>query len=137
MLCQKCLINNAEPDGSLCQSCRDHFGQYHVHLVLEQSSEFNFGLVKDAKGCFGFVPADAIITGYWQVHESGDLWVTLMSPVQAMQDELTSKITSFVVKGRKSTSTGPKVKKEKKVAIEVKDTSIEDTLSNLRSLFKK
>lgn len=141
-MCNKCHEHLAVDNSTLCQTCIDTFGQFHAKIVLEGVAFSEAGVVRDATGCERFLPPGSPIIGYWITDNNGDIWATLMSSVQAMQDSLTLKIIEVEdTKSKKAKSSGePKVKKEKKVKETPTTTPVasrEDQLAALRAMFPR
>jgi hypothetical protein len=137
--CVKCGLNPSIDNSTLCQPCIDQFGQFHVKIMLEDVYGNELGIVRDAQGCDRFLPPESPIIGYWVVDDASNVWVTLMSSVQAMQDSLTLAITAGTIKVKKEKVVGG-VKREKKikeVPVVTPTASREDQLAKLRALFPK
>jgi len=63
--------------------------QAKAHLVLEGSNQHEWGVVKDCHGNVNFIPKDAEIVGTWNKYGEGVFWVSLETPIQALQDKAT------------------------------------------------
>jgi len=63
--------------------------QPKAHLVLEGSDQHEWGVVKDCHGNVNFIPEDAEIVGTWNKYGEGVFWVSLETPIQALQDKAT------------------------------------------------
>ena len=139
-MCNKCHQHLAVDNSTLCQTCIDSFGLFHVKVVLEGVAENDAGVVRDATGCERFLPPQSPIIGYWVTDKEGDIWCTLMSSVQAMQDSLTLKITSAELKKpkkEKSVDGVKKPKKAKEIPVVTPTASRDDQLAQLRAMFPK
>jgi hypothetical protein len=137
-LCIKCSLNPSIDNSTLCQSCIDRFGQFHVKIMLEDVYGNELGIVRDAQGCDHFLPPESPIIGYWVVDDASNVWVTLMSSVQAMQDSLTLKIVEVSKIKVKKDKNAPKApKKEKEIKVVTPTAPIADELAKLRALFPK
>lgn len=60
-----------------------------AHIVLEGSEQYEWGVVKDCHGCINHIPEDAEIVGTWCKYSDGTFWVSLETPIQALQDKAT------------------------------------------------
>lgn len=92
MICSICKINETAPDGTICQICRDSAPIGKVSLVLEGSEFYEFGIVKDCHGSINSIPESAEVVGMWSRYGEGTYWVSLTTPVQALQDVLITLI---------------------------------------------
>jgi len=63
--------------------------QVKAHLVLEGSDQHEWGVVKDCHGNINHIPEDAEVVGTWSKYGEGTLWVSLETPIQALQDKAT------------------------------------------------
>jgi len=63
--------------------------QVKAHLVLEGSDQHEWGVVKDCHGNVNHIPEDAEIVGTWNKYGEGVFWVSLETPIQALQDRAT------------------------------------------------
>ncbi len=66
--------------------------QAKAHLVLEGSDQHEWGVVKDCHGCVNHIPEDAEVVGTWNKYGEGVFWVSLETPLQALQDKATTLI---------------------------------------------
>ena len=57
-----------------------------AHLILEGSDRHEWGLVKDCLGRINYVPEDAVVVGMWHKYEEGVVWVSLLTPLKALED---------------------------------------------------
>ena len=73
--------------------------QAKAHLVLEGSDQHEWGVVKDCHGNVNFIPKDAEVVGTWNKYDGGVLWVSLETPLQALQDKAT-RLTAELAKER-------------------------------------
>ncbi len=64
------------------------FGTSHpkAHLILEGSEQFEWGVVKDCHGCINYVPEGSEVVGVWHKYGSGTFWVSLLTPLKALED---------------------------------------------------
>jgi len=94
--------------------------QAKAHLVLEGSEHHEWGVVKDCLGCINHIPEDAEIVGTWSRYGDGAYWVSLETPIQALQDRATILIAELAKKRQeeytKFTDVGPKRTPRKTVA---------------------
>lgn len=73
-----------------------------AHLVLEGSGDpgNTWGVVKDCHGNINMVPEDAEVVGTWSRYTNGEYWVSLETPIQALQDKATILIAEMAEKRR-------------------------------------
>ena len=71
------------------QSQQEPQHQTKAHLVLEGSDQHEWGVVKDCHGNVNFIPEDAEVVGTWNKYGEGVFWVSLETPIQALQDKAT------------------------------------------------
>ncbi len=69
--------------------------QPKAHLVLEGSDKHEWGVVKDCHGCVNNIPEDAELVGTWSKYNEGVFWVSLETPLQALQDKATLQIAEL------------------------------------------
>lgn len=72
--------------------------QAKARLVLEGSDLHEWGVVKDCHGCINHIPEDAEIVGTWNKYGEGIFWVSLETPIQALQDKATILIAELARK---------------------------------------
>ncbi len=72
--------------------------QAKAHLVLEGSDQHEWGVVKDCHGCINNIPEDAEVVGTWSKYGEGIFWVSLETPLQALQDKATILIAELAKK---------------------------------------
>lgn len=60
-----------------------------AHLVLEGSERHDWGVVKDCRGNINIIPDDAEVVGTWNKYADGTYWVSLQSPLSALEDRAT------------------------------------------------
>jgi len=75
-----------------------------AHLVLEGSNQFEWGVVKDCRGCVNFIPEDAVIVGTWNKYGNGVFWVSITTPVEALVDRATQLFAELAKKRREQES---------------------------------
>lgn len=63
--------------------------QVKAHLVLEGSDQHEWGVVRDCHGNVNYIPEDAEVVGTWNKYGEGVFWVSLETPLQALQDKAT------------------------------------------------
>lgn len=80
--------------------------QVKAHLVLEGSEHFEWGMVKDCHGAINFIPLDAEVVGTWNKYGDGTFWVSLQTPIQALQDRATILIGEIAESRRKAIEAG-------------------------------
>jgi len=73
-----------------------------AHLVLEGSEDpgNTWGAVKDCHGNINMIPKDAEVVGTWARYNTGEYWVSLETPIQALQDKATLLIAEMAEKRR-------------------------------------
>ncbi|GAH71568.1 unnamed protein product, partial [marine sediment metagenome] len=69
-----------------------------AHLVLEGSDQHEWGVVKDCHGNINLIPDDAEVVGTWNKYAEGTFWVSLETPIQALQDKATLLIAELAKK---------------------------------------
>lgn len=60
-----------------------------ARLVLENSDQYEWGVVKDCHGNVNHIPDDAEVVGTWNKYSEGIFWVTLTTSVEALVDKAT------------------------------------------------
>jgi len=85
-----------DEDDQTGQKPRFEFGISHpkAHLILEGSELHDWGLVKDCHGCVNYVPEDAVVVGTWHKYDVGTFWVSLLTPLKALEDISIQLITN-------------------------------------------
>ncbi len=81
--------------------------QPKAHLVLEGSGQHEWGVVKDCHGCINSIPEDAEIVGTWNKYGEGVFWVSLETPIQALQDKATILIAKLAEEREKEMAHRP------------------------------
>lgn len=73
-----------------------------AHLALEGSGDpgNTWGVVKDCHGNINMIPKDADVVGTWARYTDGEYWVSLETPLQALQDKATILIAEMAEKRR-------------------------------------
>ncbi len=112
--------------------------QAKAHLVLEGSDQHEWGIVKDCHGCVNYIPEDAEIVGNWSKYSEGVFWVSLETPIQALQDRATILIAELVKESEKELAQHPVRKSPRKLSLPEEPTgpSTLDKLSKLRASVK-
>ena len=85
---EKGKFGEFEEEGEVGQKPRYEFGTSHptAHLILEGSERHDHGLVKDCLGRINYVPEDAVVVGTWHKYGEGTYWVSLLTPLKALED---------------------------------------------------
>lgn len=99
--------------------------QAKAHLILEASDRHEWGVVKDCHGNINFVPEDAEIVGTWNKYGDGVFWVSLETPLQALQDKATLLIAELAKK-----------RKEEMVRLPVRRQPLPEKTATLSALDK-
>ncbi len=112
--------------------------QAKAHLVLEGSDQHEWGVVKDCHGCINYIPEDAEIVGNWNKHGEGVFWISLETPIQALQDKATILIAELVKEREKGLARYPVRKSPRTRSLPEEPTgpSTLDKLSKLRASVK-
>lgn len=105
--------------------------QPKAHLVLEGSNQHEWGVVKDCHGNINFTPEDAEIVGNWNKYGDGVLWVSLETPIQALQDKATILIAELAKKRQEELANLPARKQT--LPKEPPGPSTSDKLEKLRA----
>ncbi len=85
---EKSKFGELEEEDEVGQKPRFELGISHpkAHLILEGSDRHDWGLVKDCLGRINYVPEDAVVVGCWHKYEEGVFWVSLLTPLKALED---------------------------------------------------
>lgn len=108
--------------------------QPKAHLVLEGSDQHEWGVVKDCHGCVNNIPDDAEVVGTWNKYGDGVLWVSLETPIQALQDKATILIAELAKRRLEEVARLPATKRP--LPKEPTGPSTLDKLSKLRASIK-
>lgn len=145
VLCKLCNKNEALPEGSLCQPCRDSNERKKINLVLVDSDLANcfFGVVKDCHSCANYIPEDAEVVGTWGKYDEHTYWVSIMTPIEALQDKLTiyaiqtSEASAKVLREAEKNRETPKVHLPSKPRVPTQPTPpARDVFADLKALLK-
>ena len=85
---EKVKFGELEEEDEVGKKPRFEFGTSHpaASLILEGSDRHDWGLVKDCLGRINYVPEDAVVVGCWHKYEEGIFWVSLLTPLKALED---------------------------------------------------
>ena len=113
--------------------------QAKAHLVLEGSDQHEWGVVKDCHGCINYIPDDAEVVGTWSKYDVGVFWVSLETPLQALQDKATLLTAGLAKEREKEFARFPRRKSSRKPSLpeEPAGPSTLDTLNKLRASIKR
>lgn len=111
-----------------------------AHLILEGSDQFEWGVVKDCKGCINFVPEDAVAVGTWNKYRDGVFWVSLTTPIEALRDRATQLFAELARNREKQIAAGvfakgaPKARKPRKEKVPEEPEGPSPTVTRLQEL---
>ncbi len=105
--------------------------QAKARLVLEGSDQHEWGVVKDCHGCVNYIPEDAEIVGTWNKYGEGVFWVSLETPIQALQDKATILIAELAKKRQQEPASRPT--RRRSLPKEPAGPSASDRLEKLRA----
>ncbi len=105
--------------------------QAKAHLVLEGSDQHEWGVVKDCHGRVNHIPEDAEVVGTWSKYSEGVFWVSLETPLQALQDKATTLIAELAKKRQEELAHPPARKRS--MPKEPAGPSTSDRLEKLRA----
>ncbi len=77
-----------------------------AHLILEGSERHDWGVVKDCLGRINYVPEGAQVVGTWHKYGSGTFWVSLLTPLKALEDMVEIYKNGWVAPGALKKSWG-------------------------------
>jgi len=114
-----------------------------AHLVLESSRNpgNTWGIVKDCHGNINMIPKDADVVGTWARYTDGEYWVSLETPIQALQDRATVLIAEMAEKRRQQEAervpvtarvSKPRTKKTTEPEISAESAIFDDLRSRLK-----
>ena len=108
--------------------------QAKAHLVLEGSNRHEWGVVKDCHGNVNYIPEDAEVVGTWNKYGEGVFWVSLETPIQALQDKATILTAELARKRQQELASLPTRKRS--LPKEPTGPSPSDRLEKLRASIK-
>jgi len=97
-----------------------------AHLVLEGSEKYEWGVVKDCKGCINIIPPDAEVVGTWNKYGDGTYWVSITTPIEALVDRATQLFSELA---EKRLLEGEPIKKQSVIRRTKRETPVTEEVS--------